>query len=244
VFFSFVILLLIVIGLPFREDVPYVRPALLRSHGPIRTARPLIGVAAVVCVAVIGPVAAFGLNRAIEPMERSAAFDLGPNCTVRRTSPVPNTPRANEASVVCGSAAFDVAWQVFSPHVTAGAIMTARRELTAAVQTESLSESWASQEGDTLSFWRLMQSYDPPGMMGVIVCVDGRPMRPGMKMRLRMAWESVVGAAAPPLLVTVTPTSDWRTQSTQQFDEAEARLRTFLASSQLNGAIGRLAGAR
>jgi exosortase A len=230
-FFSFVILMLIVAGLPFREDGMPIASRHMPLHENARWPRVTTAVVIVVCMAGLGPAAAFGLRQATmaEPII-PAGIEIGSGCTTEVRT------QTHGARVVCDIGAFDVVWRVFSPHATAGTVMAARWQLTAAVQTESLSESWLAN-----SAWRVMQSNDPPQLMAAVVWVEGRPVRPGLAMRLRMAVDSIIGAAVRPLVMAVTPAIDLGALSPDQATAVQAKLLAFLASQRLDGALQRLA---
>ncbi|MFL5289640.1 MAG: hypothetical protein ACJ8AW_53955, partial [Rhodopila sp.] len=131
-FFSFVILLLTLLGLPFRQD---------------------------------------------EPMARTAA------------------PGAVGSGAVGPGMAVDMHWQAFSARSTAGAVMAGRRQMYRLVDTEGRSEAWLQTPDGTPSVWRIMHANDPFGVLAVGVWVDGQPVRPGMRMRARMAADSLLGTS-------------------------------------------------
>jgi hypothetical protein len=124
----------------------------------------------------------------------------------------------------------DLAWEAFSPRITAAPLMAERRRLVLRVATEGLSENWLDAGGDTPSAWRIMHSNDPAFMIAVSIWVDGRPVRPGLTMRMRMAMNSLIGSAYAPMVMTVTPAVDWDALNWMDRKAAEASLPAFLLS--------------
>ncbi len=74
-----------------------------------------------------------------------------------------------------------------------------------------------------------MRSDDPAYALGVSVWIDGQPVRPGLKMRLRMALDSLTGSSHAPLVLTVTPAVDWKALTLTRRRIEEDRLAAFLA---------------
>ena len=78
-------------------------------------------------------------------------------------------------------------------------------------ETEGLQEHWLDTGGRNRSAWRIMSSDDPAFTIAVAIWVDGKPVRPGLAMRARMAMNSLFGSRFAPMVVTVTPAVDWDT---------------------------------
>jgi hypothetical protein len=244
IFFSLVILLLIALGLPFREDEQPTRSATPPDAPGLFPLRTALGIAVVtVVVAAISPTVAAGLTTATASGARVPDFiDPGPGCTVRVTPPEP-TNRSNLRSerVVCGGVAMDVSWAAFSPRITAAPLMAERRRLALRAETEGLQENWLDTGNGTPSAWRIMHSTDPQYMIAVAMWVDGKPARPGLIMRGGMALNSVFGSSFVPMVVTVTPAVDWDALSAEQTNIAGSALPAFLLRNPgLNKTIGEL----
>jgi hypothetical protein len=159
---------------------------------------------------------------------------VGPNCVVLPAVSHADASGVSRQRAVCDDVAMDLAWEEFSPRITAAPLMAERRRLVLRAATEGLSESWLDSPdgtpGDTPGPWRIMQSRDPAFMIAVAVWVDGRPVRPGLPMRLRMAMNSFLGSNFAPVVATVTPAVDWDALTRSQRDAAEASLPAFLLS--------------
>jgi exosortase A len=234
-FFSAVILLLIMLGLPFRQDEISTRPRHLpaQAAGPSLSARGVFGLAlGMAGLAAIGPAVASSLMIIkTTPVVMPSSIAVGPECLVE-----PVTSATGSQRVTCDGETMEMRWEAFSPRATAGLVMAERRRMVSRVLTEALSENWLAA-----SAWRIMQSTDPAYVIAVAVWVDGKPVRPGLAMRLRLALNSLTGSAYAPMVVTVTPVVDWATRDAAVIGSAQASLPRFLLThTALDHTIGAL----
>jgi exosortase A len=233
IFFSFVILVLIALGLPFRQDDVSTRStaAVDEPAGSPLSMRGMLAIAlGMVVVAAISPTVAAGLTMAtVARMPGPASIDMGPGCVVRVAAPTGvNDSHPRTQRVLCGDVPMDVSWEAFSPRITAAPLMAERRRLVARAETEGLQENWLRTANGTPSTWRIMVSNDPVFAIGVSMWIDGKPVRPGLAMRLRMAIDSLFGSAFAPMVVAVTPAVDWDALTPPERKAAEEAVSTFL----------------
>jgi len=239
IFFSGNIVLLIVLGLPFRQDnmlsSPSREPPFLSK--PMRPA--FAAVVVVLILAAVSQVLSAGLAIAtMRPAEGPTAIDVGPGCTVVATEN-PKRSGVRTQRVVCGTITMDMTWKAFSPRVTAGPVMQERRLLCQRAETEQLTEAWLPDAGDQPRAWQIMRSSDPVYVLGVAVWIDGKPVRPGMTMRLRMALNSLFGSAFAPIIMTVSPAVSWNDLTPAAGRLADANLTAFLqAHPDLDARVG------
>jgi exosortase A len=249
VFFSAVILILIALGLPFRQDEISTRSASV-SNRPVaspNSTRAIVAVAlAMVAVAAIAPAVSGALSLAMASASATpASIDTGPGCVIHPAAPDAVASRVRTQRVLCGGLAMDMAWETFSARITAAPLMAERRRLVLRAATEGLSESWLDSIGEKPSAWRIMHSNDPAFMIAVSMWVDGRPVRPGLALRMRMAMSSLFGSAYAPMVVTVAPAVDWDGLNGTERKTAEASLPAFLLSHpDLGRSAGMLPAAR
>jgi hypothetical protein len=119
--------------------------------------------------------------------------------------------------------------------------MAARRRMVAGALTEGLQENWLAPTDGSSSAWRVMTSNDPAYTIAVSVWIDGKPVRPGLVMRLRMALNSLAGSAYAPMVVTVTPVVDWGTRNGVELKAGEDALSRFLLTHpELDQTVGML----
>lgn len=223
-FFSVVILILIALGLPFRQDHRPATRRILASEEEGRLAPMFAASACAVVLALAAPAVSAGLTLAAKG-DAPAAPPLADGCTaVTPVADNPALPGGHKQRVACDGQMLDLAWQAFPPRVTAGPVMAARRRLVQPALTESLQEHWLEPG----SPWRIMSSGEPSYVTAVSVWVEGAAVRPGLGMRMRQALNSLAGSRYSPMVMTVTPVEDWAQLGPTQLTEADDRLSSFL----------------
>jgi exosortase A len=240
IFFSIVILLLIVAGLPFRQDEQSVAAPAPMPHDP---RAPRLGVAAglaVAALAAICPLIVLGLNEAsAAPEVALRPLVLSPSC-VNQGEPMLVTSgspgRTIIQRVVCDRQAMTIQVEVFAPRSTAGPVNAERRRLTRVGGAEDWSEApLTARNGEPLRPWRLVRGNDPSYLAAAGLWINGEPMPPGIPMRLGMARSSVFGGAAPPVLVVITPIADWKHVDMKEKATLEKQIAAML---EARGGIG------
>ena len=246
VFFSAVILLLIALGLPFRQDGARANPSggLIQVPAVPATKRGILSVSlGVVALAAIAPILTAALAIAsTTPLSTPPRIELAADCLIQ-----PNAPDGTADTVVrrqrvaCGGMSMDLRWEAFSPRSTAGPVMAERRRLVAGALSEAFSEAWLDTGQAKPSGWRIIKSDDPFYLIGVAIWVDGKPARPGLSMRVRMALNSLTGSHYRPMVMTVTPMVDWSTHDPAVLKAAETSLSSFLLTHPgLDASVGKL----
>jgi exosortase A len=242
IFFSLVLLLLIALGLPFREDEVSTRSGSRFAEAPPISVRGVFAVAAgIVIVAAIGPLVGAGLLvAAATSVVTPSRIDVGRDCEVQ---PVASTEGVAVRSqrVLCGAVRLDMSWEAFSPRSTAAILMSARRRMVAAGRTEGMQENWLDESDGTFNAWRIMKSDDPAYVVATSVWINGRPVRPGLGMRARMAMNSLIGSDFAPMVMTITPVVDWQARNGSELKAAEDALPHFLLNHpDLDETVGAL----
>ncbi|HUB46649.1 MAG TPA: exosortase A [Acetobacteraceae bacterium] len=256
VFFSLVILLLIALGLPFREDIAregaeaapprrVTMPAKDHWLGALRAA------AAVILLAMAGPAVAMQLDRLGQPASASVrALNFGPGCTdVATDEPVALDIPGHLAAqrIACGGQIFDVQIDVFGKHSTSAPVLAAQRRLTAIPNTTHAEyfeiETVTLPVADgPVNLWRLVRTTAPGPMAAVAVWVDGKPAGNGLHMRAHMAWQSLVGASIAPVVVAVRPVLQQYWLPPAVARAVEAKLASVVSQADLTAQIVRDAG--
>jgi len=243
IFFSIVILILIVLGLPFREDqTPHVAssaPAVPVGH-PLRPA--LIGVAALIVLAGIGPAVAARLDRAAAPDMRIAPPSLSPeaNCTSQSLLPsagIDAPGRLFAQRFDCGDGPVTLILEVFSPRSTASRLVAEQRRLVPGLVGEDVETLALAVPNAPPDAWRKIVSAKPVQVAAMSLWIDGVPAQLGMAARARQAWRSVTGGASSPLLLVVTADADLLLPDAAARRQAAARVVGFL---QTQPAVGEL----
>ena len=234
IFFSIVILILVAIGLPFRQDernpprVPAAPPA-PSSRGPIVAAT-----AVVVVLTALGPAAAFAFNRAAGPA--GAVFNLA---SAGRCTAVPvGAAAADTPDIVVGRytcPGLDVMGlgvilraETFSARTASRPIMSAQARLASPPDIEDVSSRTALLHGEP---WVLTQTENPTHLAASLLWENGHAVAPGLRFRLRRAWQSIVGGGSPIVLVVLTPDPDLPEVGPEAQRLARVAIETFLNSA-------------
>jgi exosortase A len=239
IFFSLVILLLIVLGLPFRQDYePQPPPASPMPPDPSAAGRGVFAGLALAAVAALGPVLALCLDRASAMPEMALRpLDLAPSCVNQGPpviAPVGQAPvgQAIVQRTSCNGTIMDIEIEVFPSRSTAAPVNAERRRQTRHPGEEDMSEAPVlTKSGAALPGWRFV--YDTGFVAAAGLWIDGQPAVPGLQMRLKMARTSVTGAAYAPVLVVITPVTDW-----SNVDLARRRSLEREIAAQLEGHLG------
>lgn len=237
IFFSIVILLLILVGLPFRQDDRPEAPPLpdrTPRRAPLREAA--TATLAAVLLAAIGPGVAAAIDRSASTgLVDLAALDLAPACrtlsAVAGPAPV-DAGRQLVQRVVCGDLTLELRVERLSPRSTAAPLLAARRRLTRIESSDEAMIATVRGAGDPAPQWRLVQVAEPAFAVASAIWVDGQPAGAGLAMRLRMAWHSLAGGGQPPVVIAVTPVIDWETADVPAQRAVIARLAAFLETDR------------
>lgn len=255
IFFSIVILLLILAGMPFREDtVATVReapaPAERMPGARWRAAAATVLVAGFAASAASAsavldqrakPVAEVSL-----PMLTAAAGCVAAGPAVHHPPGTPGAAHPQGARSVqeftCGPVRLAVTVQVFSTHANPSAIVQARRSLA----REDLADEmeFGALDVPGLGSWRLATSANPAAMAATWLWLDGAPSRGGLAERIRQARNSVAGTEAAPVLVAASVQFPRSPIGPREREWAQQLLAAFLgAQTGLDAQIGQVARA-
>jgi len=253
IFFSIVILILIVLGLPFREDtvaaapgwpLHRIRRGYFRDH--LRPA--VFGAIGLVALAAIGPAVAMELDRRAAPDMRSELPALTPvgDCRLAAaplTLGLDTSGRMIEQRFDCGQGPVLLSIEVFSPRSIASSMIGEQRRLTEVVGADDVRSSHVNVPGSPPSAWRLVERKDPYRVAVTSLWIDGRPAELGLARRARQAWHSIVGSRFSPVLVVATPAYNGQDVSIADLERGERSIVGFLQSQpELATLIARLSG--
>jgi exosortase/archaeosortase family protein len=259
IFFSIVILMLIALGLPFREDIPsggtaqVARPAPppITGEGGWRAAALAGGL--VVLVAMISPALAMQLDRANRlDVASIPRLELGPDCADLPTdAPAPLDIPGNLVTrrVACDGQVFDLRLDVFGARSTAAPVLAAAHRLAILPNPtnddEMITETnWLPLPGGPQRLWRLSSTTEPGPMIAVAIWVDGKPSTGGLVAREHLAWTSLVGARFAPVVVAVAPELSHVRMTPASIKAIEGRLAATLARADISGQVESIAAAR
>ena len=222
-FFSAVIVLLALAGLPFREDARPVPPAPgAPPSGPapgIGAMLWVVGVAALLAAA--GPATVLALGRA------GTAPDLGlPGFAATADCLGVGDPPGADQHFSCHGLSLVASLRVLPPHAPPAVLRAAR---SAASGERDAADSITSTLMVGGQAWRLVEIQEPPRLTASAAWIDGAPDPGGLMGRVRLAWDSIAGGGSPPVLVAVALHPDPLVHSEQR-DAAQALLRGFIAA--------------
>jgi exosortase A len=255
IFFSLVILLLIALGLPFREDIAHADVAPGSRREPVATGNGNWRAAAVACglvvvVAAVSPVLAARLDHMGPPAAAAIpALAFGTDCAdlpIDKPTPLDIPGRLVTRRIACSGLVFDVQLDVFGAHSTAAPVLAAARRFAAVpnptndedVTTDS---EWLPVPSGSQRLWLLARTTRPGPMIAIAMWVDGQPATGGLAMRAHLARTSLTGARLVPVVVAVAPELDHIKMTPPAMQAVKERLIALLTRADLTSQIERVA---
>jgi exosortase A len=257
IFFSLVILLLIALGLPFREDIeradaPAAPRAALLPDGNGRWRAAALAGGLVCVIAAVSPVLAMQLDRVAPPPVASIPpVMFGRECSglpVDASAPLDMPGSVVVQRIACNGLILDVRLDVFGRRSNAAPVLSAAHRLATVPNPTNDEEfttetSWLPMPDGSRGLWRLTRATRPGAFNVVGIWVDGRPVAGGLATRARLAWTSLTGAQVPPVVVAVTPEVDHIRMTAAIQRTIERRLAGLLAEADITSQIGPIAAA-
>ena len=249
VFFSIVILILIVLGLPFREDQR--QPAAPRTVRIPQTnhLRPaLFGTVALLALAAIGPAVAARFDRAatLDTTAELPSFVPAAGCV---TQPAPLTVGLDAPGRMivqrfdCGDGPVTLIVEVMPARSIASRLVAEQRRLTGGFEGDDVETQSLSAPNSPQGAWRLMEATKSGRAVATSLWLDGRPTQLGLGARARQAWRSVFGARSQPVLMVVTADADYPVRDAVGRRQTASRIAGFIRTQPALGDLpGRLAG--
>jgi exosortase A len=222
IFFTIVILLLTLLGLPFREAQavpPAVLPAVPGKTGSLIRPALLLAV-----LAAAGPLAAMLFDRVAAAQPVAIPADLIPGCDTLRQA----AGAARRFS--CDGGAIVVTVAVFPPRTDPALFLAAMRKISVANDAEDVTVSPLAVPQAGPAIWRLVETEKPFRVTATALWIDARPEAGGLRTRLIQGWHSIAGAASAPVLVVLSPRAGAAAPTPAGQPEAHAAIRAFLAA--------------
>ena len=236
VFFSFVILMLVLLGMPFREDGK--RPemsAFARPIPPIHARAALVAGILLVAMAAIGPAIASALDRSSRDAFAGVPGMLKDGaCIVQPLESSPMLPVQDTITrrVRCGDQVMRVGVVRFAPGTGPALLIAEERRLLGYTPGSEVTRSWLrrpeNEQGDRPPIWRLNEAEEPARTAISTLWIDGKPAQIGLRMRAKLALRSIIGGGSTPIMVTVTPENDRSEQGQAGRADARQAIDTFL----------------
>jgi exosortase A len=232
-FFSFVIILLILAGMPFREDdtpLPAPEPDPIPEEGFGAALRPLRAAALLAAFAAVAPAGTMLLESRVAPPANVAIpqFIAPPGCTPSGEPVI--TPAQSTQSFACGGIPLIATIRLLPPRVNPNRIAVAWRQLTAEdTATNTDAETFAPPQPGS-AVWRITTTEDPGWVTASAFWLDGTPSGRGLRDRARQAKLSMLGATRAPVLASVSYHSGNDRVAPRERTLADKLIRTFVAA--------------
>jgi exosortase A len=217
VFFSLVILLLVVAGLPFREDAApdTLLSALPRSPG--RGATALMASAVLCCgFAAAAPALAAVLDRVPPATSVVPRLNLPPECAAI----------GQGGAFRCGNAVLSARLLVFSPQVTWSKVSAERRGM---ADDDDEAVTFNISTGDVT--WSVRQDAKSATMVAVASWLSGRPAGDGLRSRLAQALNSLHEGSGRPVVAAIIVRFEDQARDAASQQRARAWLRAVMLGS-------------
>ena len=244
IFFSLVILLLILAGLPFRQDIfpPRAVPGVAPPQGGFGAAG-WLAAGLLVVLAAAGPAVSAGLDAGANGAVPIPAphFAAGAGCT-----PMPGGTAVAGLYVqdfACPAGRLRVSLRRLPARANPGRVLAARSALSG-----DDGNGGGDAEISTLDVpgvapraWHFVLSSDPARAIASAFWVDGAPAQGGLGLRLAMARNSLFGTAHAPVIMALAMFGAQKSLSLPQSQNARATMTGFLqAQTGLAAMIARI----
>ncbi len=208
-FFSAVIMVLILAGLPFREDAapdPAAPPGAppRAPSSALRLLRPAVLLAP---LAAAGPLLAADLD-AVAASRRVSAPAVLAGCVAADDAAVDaagwaalSRSGASARAFLCGDGTIRLLTVAFPSRTGASRILAAQRSLTG----QDVAEDVATAPLGAAPGWQSVTTTRPQRRSATALWIDGSPVRGGLRSRAMQARRSLIGGGHPVLLAVVEP---------------------------------------
>ena len=199
-FFSIVLLLLVAVGLPFRETMSS-RPAGTTQRPGVPGRGAVIAATILLLLAAAGPAAASLLDRYPGEARLAAAPRLvpGPGCTAGPAGA--EGASRYVAHFTCAGFPLLVTVEALPPRATPDHLLAAERRLGDEEGVEDAEQGTLTLARGEPRYWRLIETVAPTRVTALAAWVGGRAAASGMRTRLRQAWASLGGTGIVPIVV-------------------------------------------
>ena len=204
-FFSIVILLLVALGLPFREDGTDVIPPFV--HGP--AAPPRRGVLAaflLLVIAGIGPAVATALDRGAA-VAKLATLPALPGPTFCTAGPIDQAPHPGRLTLTrdyqCAGTEFALRVDIFGVRSGPGRVLRRQRNAIQHPGAEDIEAHWLPDPTKTSHIWQIVRTTGPISASVTGLWIDGRPANGALGTRIAQARNSLLGGTKRPVVATL-----------------------------------------
>ena len=245
VFFSIILLLLILAGLPFREDTrESVAAEPVAVPPPPALRRLLIAGTLAALLATAGPAASAWFDRSagVGIVLPTPVFATVSGCRPLSSGAPATAPDVVVQQFACAAGRLTVTVQAFPPRSNPARLITAERAATGEIGGGEPVVSNLTVPDIQPSTWRLVFASDPRRLTAAALWIDGKPAVGGLAGRIAMARNSLVGSAYAPLLVSITMQFPYPQVTESEVQQGQRLIAAFLtAQSSFSDQMVRLA---
>jgi exosortase A len=203
IFFSLVLLLLVAVGLPFRQGAPRELPAVAKRLPPASGGGAAGAALLLVLLAATGPATAALLDRYPGEARLAATPRVvpGPGCVAGPAAA--NGPGNYTARFTCAGLPLVVTVEAMPPRATPDHLLRAAEQFGGMDKAEAVDRGALILSHGEPHQWQLVATPEPARVTALAIWIDGHPAQSGMTTRFRQAWASLAGASTPPVIVAV-----------------------------------------
>ncbi|MBV9812836.1 MAG: exosortase [Acetobacteraceae bacterium] len=253
-FFSVVILLLIAVGMLFRED--HATPLATPHFGPVperrRSGPRMVGAAlAAGVLALAGPLAARAVDATAGTAPRFTWPELATPEGCSAAAPVNTQDVAAPSAfamaqrITCGDTAISVRLETLPPRANPGLLAVTQRHADGEDAAEDTTFSTLVVPGVDPPRWQWANTQDPARVTASVLWIDGRPSGVGLRGRATQALAGMRGVAVAPVLMAVSGTFAARNVSDETRAPVMAAITRYIAAQHnLPAAIAQVRSGR
>lgn len=231
IFFSFVMLLLVAGGMPFREAPPGSPDRRTQVGSDNMTPGGMAFVRVALTVAALlasGPAVAMVLTSQAMPVRLMALPTLAVPSGCATDGAAPTLPAQRVTlSYQCQGMPLLVTIQAFPPRSTADSLLRERRRITGELAAEEVVVAALPVAQAENGSWSLIRTIGPVQTTAVAIWTDGVPARGGLSGRIGQARNSLLGSSYAPILITAAIEQRGRTVQAER-QRGPALLRAFV----------------
>ncbi len=204
IFFSIVLALLILLGLPFRQDQLPVQRSTVSASSRASSTVFFSRAVAIIAIAALGPLMVVQTNRAIAANRLTPLTPLA-GCRIISSGPLNSADPATglAETMFCDLNEFKVQLALLPPQADPKHVFDVLRRLSREDDPKALM-STATIPHAGLSSWQLVATAVPPRTTLSMLIVDGHPVVPNLVTRFREAWHSLLGSHHAQLIIAVS----------------------------------------
>jgi exosortase A len=202
IFFSIVLALLILLGLPFRQDQPVLREPGSSAGLDVKRTELVLRALAIVAIAAVGPLLVMQANHAIASNRLTPTTPLA-GCLVTSSHSLATTSGVNGIieRMACVDSAFQVDLALLPPETDPKTVFDTLRRLSHEDDLKALA-SVVAIPNTGKAHWQMVTTSSRTILSTLFI--DGQPMPANLVTRFHEAWHSLLGGRHAQLVIAVS----------------------------------------